>query len=102
MTGELTLSGDVLAVGGIREKVLAAQQAGVTTVILPHDNERDISEIPPHIIEGLDFVYAEHYPDVFDIALHELAKKVKPQAAAPKKRAPAKKKTPARKRPSAR
>jgi ATP-dependent Lon protease len=69
MTGEMTLSGDVLPVGGIREKVLAAQAAGVTTVILPDRNERDISEIPAHIIEGLEFVYAKTYADVFAAAL---------------------------------
>jgi ATP-dependent Lon protease len=69
MTGEMTLSGDVLPVGGIREKVLAAQAAGVTTVILPDRNERDVSEIPANIIEGLEFVYAKTYADVYAVAL---------------------------------
>jgi ATP-dependent Lon protease len=69
MTGEMTLSGAVLPVGGIREKVLAAQAAGVTTVILPHRCARDIDEIPPHIIKGLNFVYAKHYSDVYEVAL---------------------------------
>ena len=61
----MTLSGSVLPVGGIREKVLAAQAAGVKTVILPKRNFRDVSEIPPHIIKGLEFVYAEKYEDVY-------------------------------------
>jgi ATP-dependent Lon protease len=68
MTGEMTLSGEVLPVGGIREKVLAAQHAGVKTVILPERNERDIEEIPPHIIKGLEFVYAKRYEDVYETA----------------------------------
>jgi len=69
MTGEMTLSGEVLPVGGIREKVLAAQAAGVKTVILPSRNESDVKEIPPHIIEGLEFVYASTYNDVHQVAL---------------------------------
>jgi len=68
MTGEMTLSGEVLPVGGIREKVLAAQHAGVRTVVLPARNERDIEEIPPHIIKGLEFVYAKRYDDVYETA----------------------------------
>jgi ATP-dependent Lon protease len=58
----------VLPVGGIREKVLAAQAAGVTTVILPAPNERDVGEIPAHIIKGLEFEYAHTYPDVYAVA----------------------------------
>ncbi|NLN62034.1 MAG: endopeptidase La [Myxococcales bacterium] len=69
MTGEMTLSGEVLPVGGIRDKVLAAQSAGVRQVILPFENQRDVREIPPHTIEGLQFVYAKKYQEVFDIAL---------------------------------
>ncbi len=69
MTGEMTLSGSVLPVGGIREKVLAAQAAGVKTVILPKRNMRDVDEIPPHIIKGLKFVYAETYEDVYKVAI---------------------------------
>jgi len=69
MTGEMTLVGDVLPVGGIREKVLAAQAAGVQRVILPAENARDIAEIPAHIIKGLEFVYASTYADVFAAAI---------------------------------
>ncbi len=67
MTGEMTLSGEVLPVGGIREKVLAAQAAGVKTIVLPARNQRDIEEIPAHIIDGLGFVYAKKYQDVFEV-----------------------------------
>ncbi len=69
MTGEMTLGGEVLPVGGIREKVLAAQRAGVTTVIIPEKNTRDIAEIPPHNIKGMEFVFAKRYDDVFKVAL---------------------------------
>lgn len=69
MTGEMMLSGEVLPVGGIREKVLAAQHAGVSTVILPERNRRDVEEIPPHIIKGLDFIFAKQYDTVYNAAL---------------------------------
>ncbi len=69
MTGEMTLSGDVLPVGGIREKVLAARAAGVQTVILPARNEKDVQEIPRHTIKGMKFVYADTYRDVYGVAL---------------------------------
>jgi ATP-dependent Lon protease len=69
MTGEMTLKGEVLPVGGIREKILAAYSAGVKTVILPHKNQSDISEIPPHTIKGLSFVYAKQYQDVYNAVL---------------------------------
>lgn len=69
MTGEMTLSGDVLPVGGIREKVLAAQSAGVQTVIVPYENRKDVAEIPPHTIKGLNFVYTKTYSDVLQVAL---------------------------------
>ncbi|MBN2340769.1 MAG: endopeptidase La [Deltaproteobacteria bacterium] len=69
MTGEMTLSGDVLPVGGIRDKVLAAQSAGVQTVIVPFDNQKDVAEIPKHTIKGLKFVYAKTYPDVLNVAM---------------------------------
>ncbi len=69
MTGEMTLSGEVLPVGGIRDKVLAAQHAGVAKVILPWRNQRDVEEIPPHIIKGMEFVYAKTYKNVYTVAL---------------------------------
>jgi ATP-dependent Lon protease len=75
MTGEMTLSGEVLPVGGIREKVLAAQHAGVNTVVLPKKNEQDVEEIPAHIIAGLKFVYAGDYKEVYDVSLGVPSKK---------------------------
>ncbi|MDE5750514.1 MAG: endopeptidase La, partial [Duncaniella sp.] len=74
MTGELTLRGKVLPVGGIKEKILAAKRAGLTDIILSHDNMRDIEEIRPIYLEGLTFHYAETIEDVFGIAFPSLKK----------------------------
>jgi ATP-dependent Lon protease len=67
MTGELTLTGRVLPVGGIREKVIAAKRAGVKEIILPEDNRRDYDEIPDYIKKGLTIHFAEKYEDVAEI-----------------------------------
>ncbi len=69
MTGEITLRGRVLPVGGIKEKVLAAHRAGLKTVILPRRNEKDLDELPEQVHKDLNFVFAEQVRDVFDAAL---------------------------------
>ena len=69
MTGEITLRGKVLPVGGIREKILAAKRAGIKHLILCKDNRKDIEEIPDMYIQGLDFHYVETVMDVLDYAL---------------------------------
>ncbi|MBI2954290.1 MAG: endopeptidase La [Chloroflexi bacterium] len=71
MTGEITLRGRVLPVGGIKEKVLAAHRAGVKTVILPADNEKDLEEVPPQVREELRLVFARNVDDVLHMALKE-------------------------------
>ena len=71
MTGEVTIRGRVLAIGGLQEKVLAAKKAGVKTVILPKQNEKDLQEISDEIKEGLEFVLAK---DMDDVLKHALAK----------------------------
>ncbi len=68
MTGEITLTGQVLPIGGIREKSLAAQRAGLKRVILPRDNEPDLSELPPETRQGLEFIPADTIEDVFAAA----------------------------------
>jgi ATP-dependent Lon protease len=69
MTGEVTLTGQVLPIGGVREKVLAAQRAGVKTVILPKENEADLEDIPTETRKELEFVLADHVDDVLRTAL---------------------------------
>ncbi|MEC7749989.1 MAG: endopeptidase La [Myxococcota bacterium] len=64
MTGELTLRGDVTAVGGLREKVVAAKSLGFTTVVAPRANQKDIEEIPEVVLKGMNFVYAETFEDI--------------------------------------
>jgi ATP-dependent Lon protease len=64
MTGELTLTGDVLAIGGEREKLLAAKRLGITEVILPAANEVDVDELPESVCEGMTIHYVKHYKDV--------------------------------------
>ena len=74
MTGEITLRGRVLAVGGIKEKILAAQRAGVHTVILPKDNEPDLKEVPSSAQEQLQFVLVEHMDEVLPTALYPVGR----------------------------
>jgi ATP-dependent Lon protease len=69
MTGEITLRGKVLSVGGIKEKVMAAQRANIRKVILPVGNRKDLDEVPAEIKEGLEFVFAERVENVWEEAL---------------------------------
>ena len=71
MTGEITLRGKVLPVGGIKEKILAAKRAGITDIILCADNQKDIEDIRPIYLEGLTFHYVKNIDEVFDIAIKE-------------------------------
>jgi len=71
MTGEITLSGLTLPVGGIKEKVLAAHRVGIKSIILPKRNEKDLEEIPKGIREMMDFHFVERMDEVIDIALSE-------------------------------
>ena len=64
MTGEMTLRGRVLPVGGIKEKILAAKRAGVHTIIISEDNRKDIEDIKDIYVKGLNFVYVKNISDV--------------------------------------
>ena len=72
MTGEITLRGNVLAIGGVKEKVTAAHRAGIKTIILPFANKRDLEEIPEHIKKDLSFHFAKEVMDVIDVAIPNL------------------------------
>jgi ATP-dependent Lon protease len=69
MTGEITLRGKVLPVGGIKEKVLAAKRAGIARVVLPDRNRRDVEEIPTHLVKGLEFHYVARIDEALDYIL---------------------------------
>ena len=64
MTGEMTLRGRVLPVGGIKEKILAAKRSGIHTIVLSEDNRKDVEDIKPVYIEGLKFIYVQNITDV--------------------------------------
>ena len=68
MTGEITLRGRVLPIGGLKEKTLAAKNAGIKTICVPKKNEKDIDEISPEIKKGLEIVFVEQMKDVLDVA----------------------------------
>ena len=69
MTGEITLRGKVLPVGGIKEKILAAKRAGITDIVMCQENEKDINEIPEMYLKGVTFHYVENVQDVWNFAL---------------------------------
>jgi len=69
MTGEITLRGRVLPIGGLKEKILAAKRARLTSVILPKRNKKDLDEIPKHILKGIQLVFADTMDDVMKVAL---------------------------------
>ena len=68
MTGELTLTGKVLPIGGVREKIIAARRVGVHELILPKENQKDFDDLPDYIKEGVIVHYADFFPDVLDFA----------------------------------
>lgn len=69
MTGEITLRGNVLAIGGLKEKILAAKRIGIKTVIVPKDNEVDIDEMPQYVKEGIEIILASHIETVLQYAI---------------------------------
>ncbi len=73
MTGEITLRGRVLAIGGLKEKILAAKRAKLNTVVLPKRNKKDLEEIPKHLLKGIELVFVETMDDVIRTALRRKA-----------------------------
>jgi ATP-dependent Lon protease len=74
MTGEITLRGRVLPIGGLKDKVLAAHRAGVRTIIVPRDNAQDLDEVPEDVRSDLRFVLADHVDDILPVAIPETKK----------------------------
>lgn len=74
MTGELTLTGRVLPIGGVKEKLIAAKRSGLNSIIFPQENERDVDELPAFLKKGLKIHFVEHYDDVFKIAFPQVKK----------------------------
>jgi ATP-dependent Lon protease len=72
MTGEITLRGRVLEIGGVKEKVIAGHRAGLKTIILPKDNEKDMEDVPVKVKKDIKFIFAERYEEVIKIALKKL------------------------------
>src|SRR5439155_6944721 len=72
MTGEVSLRGKVLMVGGLREKALAAYRAGIKTMVFPAANEKDLGEIPEDVRRGLELIAVDSIDQVFDVALHRV------------------------------
>jgi ATP-dependent Lon protease len=89
MTGEITLTGQVLPIGGVREKTLAAQRAGIKRVIIPHENEPDLEELPKETRQELDFVLADTVDQVLEAAFDGVSAVQRPAALAADRQAAA-------------
>lgn len=74
MTGEITLRGEVLAIGGLKEKLLAAHRGGIETVLIPHENVKDLKEIPENVTQGLDIIPVRWITEVLEVALQAMPK----------------------------
>ena len=72
MTGEITLRGEVLAIGGLKEKLLAAHRGGIDTVLIPHDNVKDLKEIPDNVKQGLTIIPVKWITEVLEVALQKM------------------------------
>ena len=83
MTGEITLRGRVLPIGGLKEKILAAKRAKLSTVALPKRNKKDLEEIPKHILKGIELIFVDTVDDVIKAALRRAPSR-KATAGAPK------------------
>jgi ATP-dependent Lon protease len=83
MTGEITLRGKVLPIGGVKEKVLAAHRAGVKNIVLPKDNEKDLADIPKNVLDTLNLYMVESMDEVLKIALAEPLSAIAPTPGTP-------------------
>ncbi len=82
MTGEITLTGLVLPIGGVKEKVLAARRAGLRRMILPKENEKDLRELPDNVREAMEFIFVERVEDALSAAIPGLVERMSARIAA--------------------
>jgi ATP-dependent Lon protease len=83
MTGEITLRGEVLPIGGLKEKLLAAHRGGIKTVLIPEENRKDLTEIPKNIVEELDVRPVKWIDQVLEVALERVPEPLEPAKALP-------------------
>jgi ATP-dependent Lon protease len=83
MTGEITLTGLVLPIGGIKEKVLAARRAGIHTVIMPKANQKDLRDLPEEVRKEMEFIFAQRVEDVLQTAIPQLSERMKANQSRP-------------------
>jgi ATP-dependent Lon protease len=83
MTGEITIRGNILEIGGLKEKAIAAHRAGLKTIIIPKDNIKSLVEIPKEVKKDIKFIPVEHYDEIYPIVFGDLDKI--PTAQPPKK-----------------
>ena len=76
MTGEISLRGRVLPIGGLREKLLAARRSGIKKVLMPRDNEKDLKEVPDEVLRDLEIVFVDHVDEVLPQALAATAEEI--------------------------
>jgi ATP-dependent Lon protease len=78
MTGEITLRGEVLPIGGLKEKLLAAHRGGIETVLIPRENEKDLTEIPKNILQHLKVIPVRWIDEVLEVALQRMPEPLEP------------------------
>lgn len=71
MTGEITLRGNVLAIGGLKEKAIGALRSGIKTIIIPSDNEKDLLELPKEVKEKIDFIKVKNFKEVYKVFIND-------------------------------
>lgn len=71
MTGEITLQGRILPIGGLKEKVLASKRSGISTIIIPEENKKNVKDIPKHLVKNINFIYAKSLDDIVEKALEK-------------------------------